>query len=342
MTQLWTVSTATLSASLVAESLVAQQCRHASVAIGNFDGMHRGHLALLQAMHDKRLPKPWVVLTFEPHPRQFFAPEAPPFRLSSSAQKQRWLAEHKVDAMLVATFEQSLASLAPHTFVETFLVQALQARHIVVGENFVFGYKRQGTLETLREFETRKAFRVHALPLLGNGNTPYTSSRAREALRAADLDAARTVLGRSFEIEGVVQRGKGLGSRLGFPTANIDPGNYCQPRFGVYDVSVIRKQERLPAVASFGKRPTLGEGLSPLLELHFFDCSETLSLYGETLRVGFERFQPPERHYESLPALQAQIAKDVALSKAYFANRSFSPAPVSARGEKRSAIPQPS
>ncbi len=338
MTQLFTVSSATLS-----ESFAARQCRSASVAIGNFDGLHRGHLALVEAMQEHRLPRPWVVLTFEPHPRQFFSPAAPPFRLSNSAQKQRWLAEHKVDALLVATFDSSLAALAPTTFVETFLVQGLQARHIVVGENFVFGHKRQGTLATLRNFEARDAFRLHAVPLLNDSQTLYASSRVRELIRAGHLDAAHAILGRSFEIEGVVQKGKGLGSRLGFPTANIDPADYCQPRLGVYDVSVVRGQERLDAVASFGKRPTLGEGLSPLLELHFFDCSE--ALYGETLRVGFERFQRPERHYESLAALQAQITKDVALSKAYFAERtlsSASPESHRARGdEKRPIASQP-
>ena len=319
MTQLFTVSNETMSESFAESFPAAQQCRHASIAIGNFDGLHLGHLALLRTMRDKNLPRPWVFLTFEPHPRQFFAPDAPPFRLSHSAQKRRWLAEHKVDALLVATFEQSLAALAPHTFVERFLVQGLQARNIVVGENFVFGHKRQGTLATLRDFEMRDAFRVHAVPLLSLGKTLYASSRARAAIREAQLDEARSILGRSFEIEGVVQKGKGLGSRLGFPTANIDPVDYCQPRFGVYDVSVLRGQERWDAVASFGKRPTLGEGLSPLLELHFFDRSETL--YGETLRVSFERFQRPEQHYESLAALQAQIAKDVASSRAYFAKR---------------------
>ena len=327
MTQLFTVSSATLS-----ESLAAQQCQCASIAIGNFDGLHQGHLALLDTMRENRLPRPWVVLTFEPHPRRFFSPEAAPFRLSRSTQKQRWLAEHKVDALLVATFEQSLAALAPDAFVETFLVQGLQARNIVVGENFVFGHKRQGTLATLRNFEARDAFRVHAVSLLSCDKTLYTSSRAREAVRAGNLDEARAVLGRSFEIEGVVQKGKGLGSQLGFPTANIDPGDYCQPRFGVYDVSVVRGQERLDAVASFGKRPTLGEGLAPLLELHFFDSSK--ALYGETLRVGFERFQRPEQHYESLAALRVQIAKDVALSKDYFATRNMSSpssASVSAR-----------
>ena len=320
MTQLFTVSTATLS-----ESLAAQQCQGASIAIGNFDGLHRGHLALLRTLQDKRLPRPWVVLTFEPHPRQFFSPEAEPFRLSRSTQKRRWLAEHTIDAMLVTTFDHNLSTRAPHAFVETFLVQGLQARHIVVGENFVFGHKRQGTLATLRDFEARDAFRIHAVPLLSCDKNLYTSSRARAAIRAGNLDEARKVLGRSFEIEGIVQKGKGLGSRLGFPTANIDPEDYCQPRFGVYDVSVARGQEQLNAVASFGKRPTLGEGLSPLLELHFFDSSE--SLYGETLRVGFERFQRPEQHYESLSALQAQIAKDVVLSQRYFANRALSSAP---------------
>ncbi len=359
MTQLFTFSNATLSESFPAESFpaeshAAQQCRGGSIAIGNFDGLHRGHLALLRTMKNHRLPRPWVVLTFEPHPRQFFAPDAPPFRLSHSAQKQRWLGEHEVDALLVVTFEQNLATLAPHTFVETFLIQGLQARHIVVGENFVFGHKRQGTLATLRDFEARNAFRLHAVPLLGFGKTLYASSHAREAIRAGKLDDARAILGRSFEIEGVVQKGKGLGSQLGFPTANIDPADYCQPRFGVYDVSVVRGQERLDAVASFGKRPTLGEGLSPLLELHFFDRSEML--YDETLRVGFERFQRPEQHYESLPALQAQIAKDVALSRAYFTNfnlkrnpscnMSSSPTsdrepPLARRDEKRQVASQP-
>ena len=343
MTQLFTVSSATFSKSFSQspdENLATQdcpkECKSASLAIGNFDGLHRGHLALLRTMQQKRLPRPWVVLTFEPHPRQFFSPQAIPFRLSSNAQKQRWLAEHKVDALLVATFDQSLATLAAHTFVETFLIHGLQARHIVVGENFVFGHQRKGTLETLRTFEAKGAFRLHAVPLLRSGDTLYTSSRAREAIRAGQLDEARAVLGRSFEIEGVVRQGKGLGSKLGFPTANIDPADYCQPRFGVYDVSVVREQERcniplnlnipLNAVASFGKRPTLEEGLSPLLELHFLDCSDRL--YGETLRVGFERFQRPEHRYESLPALQAQIAKDVALSRSYFTERAVSSAPA--------------
>ncbi len=326
-----------------------------SVAIGNFDGLHRGHIALLKSMqqpmqqnshaarsdcHISALPRPWVLLTFEPHPRSFFSSHEQtktPLRLSTIEQKHRWLedSEIDIDSMVVMRFDEKLSMMPAQEFVENFLLETLGAKHLVVGEDFAFGRNREGTLSTLQEMSSRishnsygrdcgkkdkgSSFRVHCFPtlLMASGQSAaYSSTRARELLRLGKLHDVRDILGRDFEIEGVVIKGKGLGSRLGFPTANIDPQDYCRPLFGVYCVRVMHKGKSFEAVASFGKRPTLGEGLQPLLEVHFFDCPQ--DLYGSKLQVSFEKFQREEENYASLDALRLQIAEDVRLAKQYF------------------------
>lgn len=312
-----------------------------SVVIGNFDGLHRGHMALLRSLREPSfsdfsscpLPRPWIVLTFEPHPRIFFSanqrPEQraeSPLRLSSVEQKHRWLEDSAlgIDSLVVMRFDEGLSKMPAQDFVQDFLVSSLGAKHLVVGEDFAFGRNREGTLTTLREMSTLLSnkdifFRVHCFPTLSTSSsspTAYSSTRARELLRLGRLEEVREILGRDFEIEGVVIKGKGLGSELGFPTANIDPQDYCRPLFGVYCVRVLHKGVMHEAVASFGERPTLGEGLRPLLEVHFFDCPS--DLYGSKLRVSFEKFQRKEENYASLDALRLQIKEDVKLAKQYF------------------------
>ncbi len=338
-------------------------CRDGTLAIGNFDGLHCGHRALLGSMQNhcavdgrgKSFPKPWVALTFEPHPRSFFAmrnnEQIVNFRLSTPEQKCRWLGESHlgIDRLLVLRFDEQLAGMRARDFVRRILIASLGVRDLIVGEDFAFGYRREGTLATLQEISKEVAassdnsasFTVHAFPMLTtesldslnalnnkgvNEKRKYASSYARQLLRAGRLSELREILGRNFEIEGIVQKGKGLGSKLGFPTANILPRDYCYPRFGVYCVRVQHigngsAGKVYNAVASFGERPTLGAGLEPLLEVHFFDYKD--DLYGTKLRVEFEEFQRAEQDFSSLEELRLHIEKDVLQAQDYFSKNPF-------------------
>jgi riboflavin kinase/FMN adenylyltransferase len=284
-----------------------------AVAMGNFDGVHRGHQALiaLAAEQARSLGTPLVALTFEPHPRRFFVSDTGPFRLTLPPAKLRLLAECGVQAVLAQRFDPAFADLAPQSFVDDVLQGGLGARHVVCGYDFTFGARRGGNVEMLRALGVERGLGVTILdPVMREGEI-YSSTRIREALRAGMVREAAELLGHDWEIEGKVEQGDQRGRTIGFPTANVALGEHLRPRFGVYAVRALIEGEEARgwrnAVANLGKRPTVGK-LQENFEVHLFDFAG--DLYGKTLRVALVDFIRPEMKFAGLDALKAQIALD--------------------------------
>jgi riboflavin kinase/FMN adenylyltransferase len=293
-----------------------------AVALGNFDGVHRGHQALLAhtAEHARALGGPFAVLTFEPHPRRFFVPDTAPFRLTLPPAKERLLGEAGVQAVLAQRFDEAFAALSADAFVEEVLLAGLGARHVVCGYDFTFGARRGGNVERLRELGEERNFGVSVLaPVMREGEI-YSSTRIREALRAGWPSEAAELLGRPWEIEGIVEQGDRRGRTIGFPTANVALGEHLRPRFGVYAVRVLieggESKGWRGAVANLGRRPTVGK-LQENFEVHLLDFDG--DLYGKTLRVALIDFIRPEMKFAGLDQLKAQIETDAATARAILA-----------------------
>lgn len=284
-------------------------------AIGNFDGVHTGHKALLaQArMHADALGLPLVALTFEPHPRQFFKPDDAPFRLTSAAQKERLLKGAGVTTITALPFNAELAGLSAKDFIDQIVVGQLGARHVVVGMDFHFGKGRSGHLDTL---EADGRFGVTGVVLTFDTLAPISSTRVRQALKSGDLEAAATMLGRPFAIEGIVQKGDQRGRTLGYPTLNIDLGGMIAPAYGVYAVRVCVDGVWHNGVANLGIRPMFVLQ-KPLLEAHIFDFDA--DLYGQTVEVALIKRLRGEAAFDGLPALIQQMDMDSAAAKALLA-----------------------
>ncbi len=286
----------------------------AVVAIGNFDGVHRGH----QAVIDKavRLAREFKtslgVLTFEPHPRRFFRPDDPPFQLTSFRLKLRLLEALGVDNVFVLPFNQALSELSAEDFVRRILVEGLRARHVLVGDNFFFGHRRGGDSDLLERLGRSHGFGVTIMGRVeGTTGEAYSSTGIRDYLTAGNPTRAALLLGRYWEIEGRVQSGARLGRKLGFPTANIALGEVLEPAYGVYAVraGVDRGGQTVwhPGVANIGIRPMV-EGDDPLLEAHLFDFDE--DLYGQHMRVALVDYLRPEMTFSDMEALRVQMVED--------------------------------
>jgi riboflavin kinase/FMN adenylyltransferase len=288
---------------------IPPEWRGAVAALGNFDGVHRGHQVLIghAANQARALGAPLLVLTFEPHPRRFFVPDTGPFRLTLPPAKVRLLAECGVQAVLAQRFDTAFAALSADAFIDDVLRGGLGAKHVVCGYDFTFGARRGGNVERLREDGKAKGFGVTVLdPVMREGEI-YSSTSIREALRAGWASEAAELLGRDWEIEGPVELGDQRGRTIGFPTANVALGEHLRPRFGVYAVRALVDDTWRDAVANLGRRPTFGK-LQENFEVHLFDFSG--DLYGKTLRVALVDFIRPEMKFAGLDQLKAQIAAD--------------------------------
>lgn len=284
------------------------------VALGNFDGVHRGHQALLARAAS--MGAPLVALTFEPHPRRFFVPDTGPFRLTLPPAKLRLLEQYGVQATLAQSFDAAFAALTAEAFIDDVLLQGLGARHVVCGYDFTFGARRGGNVEKLREMGKARGLGVTVLdPVMREGEI-YSSTRIREALRAGRVREAAELLGHAWEIEGMVEQGDQRGRTIGFPTANVALGEHLRPRFGVYAVRALIDGEWKNAVANLGKRPTVGK-LQENFEVHLFDFAG--DLYGRTIRAQLVDFIRPEMKFAGLDALKAQIAADGQAARAILA-----------------------
>jgi riboflavin kinase/FMN adenylyltransferase len=280
-----------------------------AVALGNFDGVHKGHQALLArtAEHARALDAPLLVLTFEPHPRRFFVPDTGPFRLTMLPAKLRLLEQYGVQAVLAQHFDTAFAALSADAFVDEVLRAGMDARHVVCGYDFTFGARRGGNVEMLRDMGAKKGFGVTVLdPVMREGEI-FSSTSIREALRAGWPSEAAELLGHAWEIEGIVEQGDQRGRTIGFPTANVALGEHLRPRFGVYAVRAMIDGNWRNGVANLGRRPTIGK-LQENFEVHLFDFAG--DLYGKSLRVALVDFIRPEMKFSGLDQLKGQIAAD--------------------------------
>jgi riboflavin kinase / FMN adenylyltransferase len=293
--------------------------QHVALTIGNFDGVHRGHQAMLgrlvEAAEDLALVP--SVLTFDPHPREFFAPHSAPPRLSTLRSKLEQFAARGVARVHVARFNAGLAHLSPTDFIDHIMVAALRTRWVLVGEDFRFGRGRAGDLAVLRA--AARTFSVEAMPVVKSGETRISSSAIRDALGRGELEHAAELLGRPYSISGRVAHGSKLGRSLGFPTANV-PLRRKPPLSGVFAVRVrgLGNAPRAGA-ASLGVRPTIQAGGQPLLEVFVFDFDE--SIYGRRVSIEFLHKLRDEERYPDLDALTRQIGVDVAQAREYFSTR---------------------
>ncbi|MDI9349813.1 MAG: bifunctional riboflavin kinase/FAD synthetase [Candidatus Symbiobacter sp.] len=304
---------------------------HSVVAVGNFDGVHLGHQALLNRCYAQAVRRacPALILTFEPHPREILSrppfPAGEPaenFRLTNFAQKCGILAELKFDAVVALEFDLSLAAWSPTQFCQKVFAEGLEPELVVVGSDFCFGAKRAGTPEFLQAMGTKFGFDVEVVSKLNDGDEPISSTQIRTLIAAGQVAAVRQKLGRAWAMQGVVTRGDQRGRTLGFPTANLAPVGIMRPKFGVYAVRVklpgalpgtlpgIRR--RWDGVANFGIRPTV-DGSAPRLEVHLFDFAG--DLYDQTIEVALIDFIRPEQKFNSLPELVEQINIDVATAQ---------------------------
>ena len=289
-----------------------------ALTVGNFDGIHRGHQAMLQRLlaGARKRGLTSCVLTFEPHPREFFAPLAAPTRLTSLREKLELLAAHGVERVHVLRFSRSFAALAPEAFVEQVLARQLRARWLLIGEDFRFGAKRTGDLALLNKLGALHRYAVETMPTVLHAGVRVSSSAVRAALAAGDLVAAETLLARTYSISGRVVHGRKLGRELGFATANVQLKHNRPPLTGIYAVKVhgIGAAAR-PAVASLGVRPTITASGRAVLEVHLFDFSG--DLYAAHLRVEFLHKIRDEEKYPDLEALKTQIARDCEAAKSF-------------------------
>ncbi len=289
--------------------------RGAVVAIGNFDGVHRGHQEIIaRAQHQAaEMDAPLGILTFEPHPRLFFAPETKPFRLTPFRVKARLIEALGAEQLFVLTFDHTLAGMTAEAFVQEVLVKGLGVRRIVVGDDFCFGKGRTGNAALLQALGESGGFSVDAVTqILTADAEAYSSTQVRHHLTQGNPRRAAQLLGRYWEIEGRVQYGHQRGRTLGFPTANLPLDQMQRPAFGVYAVQACVDDGGAPTwrdgVANIGVKPTVEGDHAPLLEVHLFDFDG--DLYGQHLRVALVDFLRPEQKFDGLDALKAQIMQD--------------------------------
>ncbi|MDB5774051.1 MAG: bifunctional riboflavin kinase/FAD synthetase [Herbaspirillum sp.] len=303
-----------------------------ALTIGNFDGVHRGHQALLAQVRAaaSRLGLDAAVMTFEPHPREFFAqktgavaanPQArAPTRVANLRDKLESLAEAGIDRVIVEHFNAGFAALSPQDFIEKVLVQGLHVKWLMVGEDFCFGARRAGNIDTLTEAGRRYGFEVETMPTVTNDGVRVSSSAVRHALAAGDFLHAQQLLGHPYTISGHVVHGRKLGRSIGFPTLNMRVAHRHPALSGIFVVQVHGLAERpLPGVASLGVRPTVDDSGRILLETHLFDYAQ--SCYGKLARVEFLKKLRDEEKYVDLPTLTAAIERDADNARRFFRER---------------------
>ena len=288
--------------------------RGAAVAIGNFDGVHKGHQALIARAREaaRDLGARTAARVFEPHPREFLQPARPLFRLTPLPQKLKLLETYGVDLTYVIAFEQELATMSAETFVERVLVAGLGVGHVVIGHNFLFGRSRTGNAGQMTDLGRTFGFGVSVVPPVGDGGEIYSSSAVRAELAQGDITGAAEMLGHRWKVEGVVQGGARRGTGLGYPTANIALGKGATLAHGIYAVHVGVDGARHQGAAYLGTRPTFDDG-SPVLEVFLFDFDG--DLYGRTIEVEFVEVLRGDRKFDGPDALKAQMDVDCARAR---------------------------
>jgi len=288
--------------------------RGAAVAMGSFDGVHKGHQQVIElaARAANDLGAPLGVITFDPHPRVYFRPDEPAFRLMKTDQQARALEKLNVDILYVLPLDPELAGMTDREFAAQVLHDGLGARHVAVGFDNSFGKGRTGTPDTMRAYGQEMGFGVSVAEPVGDvEGDKFSSTAVREALRDGRPEEATEILGRPFAIEGSVQRGRQLGRKLGFPTANVPLADYVSPRFGVYATRTRLSDGReFAGVANIGVNPTVQGETQPLLEVWLFDFDE--DIYDRVIETDLVAFLRPEEKFDSLEIMTEQVMRDAA------------------------------
>jgi riboflavin kinase/FMN adenylyltransferase len=285
--------------------------RGATIAVGNFDGVHLGHATALRAAHAARPDAPLAVLTFEPHPREFFRPDDPPFRLTLSAERADALAALGCTLLYELPFNHEFSLMTAETFMSEVLHQGLGAKHLTTGVDFAFGHRRGGDAAFLAARAEAFGMGVTRVPALTDAGGPLSSTRIRRALQDGYPERATAELGRPWAIRGEVAHGDKRGRTIGFPTANVALGRHLEPARGVYAVTVRLADGTMHnGVANIGRRPTVNAGTESRLEVNIFDFDG--DIYGTEITVALIAYIRPEIKFSGIDALKAQIAADAA------------------------------
>ena len=284
--------------------------RGATLALGNFDGVHRGHAHLLASAHAARPDAPLAALTFEPHPRELFRPDDPPFRLCLPSTRAEALGALGVQHVIEVAFDRAFSLLTADQFITDVLHSAVGAVHLACGPDFAFGHRRGGDVALLATRAEALGMGLTLVPPLADASGPISSTRIRRALQDGYPERATDDLGRPWSIRGIVSHGDARGRTIGFPTANIALGSQLEPARGVYAVTVPIDGAIVAGVANIGRRPTVVDGAISRVEAHLFDYAG--DLYGRELDVSLHAFLRSERRFAGLEELRAQIALDAA------------------------------
>ncbi len=301
---------------------IPQKYTGSVVAIGNFDGVHLGHQKVFEVTKHIALEKkvPSSILTFEPHPRQYFSPESPSFRLISSETRTKLINDSDFDALFELPFDTNLASLSSSDFIQRVLYEGLRISHVVVGEDFRFGKGREGNTDQLTKMGESLDFKVTALPKLTESDLTYSSSAVRNALKEGNLEITRACLGRWHSVTGIVKEGSKVGRSIGFPTANMEFSGVVIPKYGIYSVFIEiltgKYKGNYQGASSIGIKPTFGNH-NPNLETYIFDFDG--DIYGEKISVSLVKFLRPEIKFDSIDNLIVQIKSDCRVSREYLA-----------------------
>ncbi|MHB8473206.1 MAG: bifunctional riboflavin kinase/FAD synthetase [Gammaproteobacteria bacterium] len=295
--------------------------RDCIATIGNFDGVHLGHQAVLGQVAEKagQLQRPTTVILFEPQPQEYFAPDTAPPRLTRLREKLLALRRFSVDRVLCLPFDERLAQLSANEFIQQILIEGLGVRYLVVGDDFRFGKGRQGDFHLLQSVGATQGFTVATMHTFNIDNARVSSTRVRAALAAGDLHGAEKLLGRAYRLCGRVAHGDKRGRSIGFPTANIHLHRHATPVQGVFAVELFGIEgEPVAGVANVGSRPTV-DGTRSLLEVHLFDFDR--DIYGAYVHVDFLLKLRPEKRFDSFAALQQQIHRDAEQAREFFRQR---------------------
>lgn len=293
---------------------IPQEARGTAVALGNFDGVHLGHVHLLRSLNAVRPDLTLGAVTFEPHPREYFRPQDAPIRLMMPDVRARFLHEAGASHIFQLPFDGDFSHMTPDTFVETVLHRGLGVRHVACGPDFAFGHRRAGDIVYLERLLEGFDIGLTVVQPLTDIGGPLSSSRIRRLIQEGYPERAEEELGRPWFIAGSVEHGDKRGRLLGFPTANISLGRLIEPARGVYAVEIRHPDgEVTPGVANIGRRPTINDGQESRLEVHLFDFDG--DLYGQRLEVSLRALLREERRFEGLEALKAQIGQDAVVAR---------------------------
>lgn len=296
---------------------VSKEARGSVAVLGNFDGVHRGHVYLLQQLRQQCPDLPLSVITFEPHPRQLFFKEDAPFRLTNAKERNAALTEQGVDFIFQINFTPEFSSLSAHDFVHQILHEHLGVAHIACGECFAFGKGRSGNIDYLSSETQSLGIGLTVVKPLQDGNGNISSTRIRRLLKEGQPVQATELLGRVWSVQAIVQHGDKRGRTIGFPTANLSLGEHVEPKCGVYAVKIALPDGQIRiGVANVGYRPTFTQESECRLEVHLFDFDQ--DIYGQELKVWLHAFIRAEKRFSGLEELKEQIVKDASDAKEFF------------------------